>query len=44
MSSPYNSRPRPAEVLINKGETHLIREAETIDDILNHQIVPKHLK
>ncbi len=44
MSSPYNSRPRPAELLIYKGETHLIREAETFDDILRHQIVPKHLK
>jgi len=44
MSSPYNSRPRPAEVLIYKGESHLIRKAETFDDLLAHQIIPDHLK
>jgi diaminopimelate decarboxylase len=44
MSSPYNSRPQPAEILINNGQTYLIREAETVDDILSHQIVPNHLK
>jgi len=44
MSSPYNSRPRPAEILIDRGESYLIREAETFDDILQHQIIPKHLK
>ena len=44
MSSPYNSRPRTAEILINNGETYKIREAETYDDILKHQIIPEHLK
>ena len=44
MSSPYNSRPRPAEILINNGDTYLIREAETYDDLLNHQNLPNHLK
>lgn len=44
MSSPYNSRPRPAEILINNGTSHIIREAETYNDLLNHQIIPNHLK
>ena len=44
MSSPYNSRPRPAEVLINNGEDILVREAETYEDLLRCQTVPKHLK
>jgi diaminopimelate decarboxylase len=38
MSSNYNSRLRPAEVLILKGKAHLIRERETFEDILKHQV------
>jgi diaminopimelate decarboxylase len=38
MASNYNSRYRPAEVLLHKGEAHLIRKRETFDDILNNQV------
>ena len=38
MASNYNSRYRPAEVLIHNGEAHLIRKRETFDDIINNQI------
>lgn len=38
MSSNYNSRTRPAEVLIINGESKLIRERETLEDILRHQV------
>jgi diaminopimelate decarboxylase len=38
MASNYNSRFRPAEVLILDGKAHLIRKRETIEDILNNQI------
>lgn len=38
MASNYNSRYRPAEVLIYDGKAKLIRERETIDDILKNQI------
>ncbi|UYW02387.1 diaminopimelate decarboxylase [Flavobacterium agricola] len=38
MASNYNSRFKPAEVMIYKGEIHLIRERETMDDILRNQI------
>lgn len=38
MSSNYNSRLRPAEVLWYKGEAHLIRRAETFDDLVRGQI------
>ncbi|MHA2131301.1 MAG: diaminopimelate decarboxylase, partial [Promethearchaeota archaeon] len=44
MSSPYNSRPRTSEILINDGHTSKIREEETFEDLLKSQIVPKHLK
>ncbi|MFX1392061.1 MAG: diaminopimelate decarboxylase [Promethearchaeota archaeon] len=43
MSSAYNSRPRPAEILLNDGLTYKIRKEETYDDLLTHQIIPDHL-
>lgn len=39
MASNYNSRYRPAEVLWYNGEAHLIRERETMEDILKNQIL-----
>jgi len=38
MSSNYNSRYRPAEVLIHQGQAHLVRRRETMEDILRNQI------
>ena len=38
MSSNYNSRYRPAEVLWYKDKAHLIRKRETFDDILKNQV------
>ncbi|WP_411894661.1 diaminopimelate decarboxylase [Winogradskyella sp. A2] len=38
MASNYNSRYRPAEVLIHKGKSHLIRKRENFDDILQNQV------
>ncbi|GGW66051.1 diaminopimelate decarboxylase [Winogradskyella epiphytica] len=38
MSSNYNSRYRPAEVLLHKGEAHLIRQRENFEDILKNQV------
>lgn len=38
MASNYNSRYRPAEVLVYQGKDHLIRERETIEDLLDKQI------
>jgi diaminopimelate decarboxylase len=37
MSSNFNSRTRPAEVLVKNGRTTLIRKRETFDDLLRHQ-------
>jgi diaminopimelate decarboxylase len=39
MSSNYNSRLKPAEVLLKNGKGHLIRQRETFDDILKNQIM-----
>ena len=38
MSSNYNSRYRPAEVLWYKDKAHLIRKRETFEDLLTNQI------
>ena len=39
MSSNYNSRLRPPEVLIIKGEDHLIRKREELEDNLRNQVL-----
>lgn len=38
MSSNYNSRFRPAEVMIYEGKDYLIRQRESLDDLLRNQI------
>ncbi len=38
MSSNYNSRFRPAEVLVHNDKAHLIRQRETMEDILRNQV------
>ncbi len=38
MASNYNSRLRPAEVLILDGKAHLIRKRETFEDLLQHVV------
>lgn len=39
MASNYNSRFRPAEVLWYKGNAHLIRKRETMEDLLKNQVL-----
>jgi diaminopimelate decarboxylase len=38
MASNYNSRVRPAEVLIHEGKAHLVRKRETIEDVISTQV------
>ncbi len=38
MASNYNSRYRPAEVLVHEGKDYLIRERETIEDLMRNQV------
>lgn len=38
MASNYNSRLRPAEVLIYEGKAHLIRKREEFDDLIKNQV------
>lgn len=41
MSSNYNSRPRPAEVLVHDGKPYVIRRRETLEDQLAPQVEVK---
>ncbi len=44
MSSQYNSRPRPAEVLVSNGKSEAIRERENFEDVVGRQSVPLRLQ
>ena len=39
MASNYNSRLRPAEVLVLEGEERLIRKREVFDDLIKNQVI-----
>ncbi len=41
MSSNYNSRLRPAEVMVLNGQDYLIRKRECFEDLLNNQSIPE---
>lgn len=43
MSSHYNMRPLAREVLVRRGTMNLIREKESIDDLLRHDRIPSRL-
>lgn len=44
MSSNYNSRRRPAEVLVNEDKYEIIRERESNEDLVRGERVPNFLK
>jgi diaminopimelate decarboxylase len=40
----FNALSRPATVLVSGTDAHLVRRAETIDDVLARDVVPAHLQ
>lgn len=40
MASNYNARLRPAEVMVDEGEVHLIRKRESYEDLVRGEIIP----
>ncbi len=44
MSNNYNSRLRPAEVMISNGKTKLIRRRETVEDLLRTQLEAEEVR
>lgn len=43
MSSNYNSRPRVAEVLVDKDKFYIIRRRETYEDLISKETMPEYL-
>jgi diaminopimelate decarboxylase len=41
MANNYNSKPLVAEVLIENGQTHLIRQRQTLEDLTRGETIPK---
>jgi diaminopimelate decarboxylase len=41
MASNYNSKPLPAEVLIDQGRPLLIRSRQTLDDLIRGEVIPR---
>jgi diaminopimelate decarboxylase len=41
MANNYNSKPLVAEVLIENGKTHLIRQRQTLDDLTHGEVIPR---
>lgn len=41
MASNYNARPRPAEVMVDSGEVHLIRKRESLEDLVRGEVIPQ---
>jgi diaminopimelate decarboxylase len=44
MSSNYNTRPRPPEVLVDGANFHIVRERETLEDLVRGERIPPHLR
>ena len=43
MMSNYNSRLRPAEVLVSGNQIHLIRERDLMEDLIGKEEIPSHI-
>ncbi|MFK5924788.1 MAG: diaminopimelate decarboxylase [Verrucomicrobiota bacterium] len=41
MASNYNSRPFPAEILVDGAQSHVIRQRQTYDDLIAGEIIPE---
>jgi len=44
MASNYNSRPRAAEILVDERDYHVIRERETLEDLISGERIPPALQ
>jgi diaminopimelate decarboxylase len=40
MASNYNSKPLVAEVLIENGKPHLVRRRQTLEELIQHEVIP----
>jgi len=43
MASNYNSHPKPPEVLVDGDRYHVVRRRETLEDLINGEVIPASL-
>jgi diaminopimelate decarboxylase len=41
MSSNYNGKPQPAEILVSEGKAHLVRARQTLADLVRGESIPE---
>ncbi|MBM2804810.1 MAG: diaminopimelate decarboxylase [Deltaproteobacteria bacterium] len=44
MASNYNSHPKPPEVLVDGDKYYIVRKRETLDDLINGEVIPAALQ
>jgi diaminopimelate decarboxylase len=44
MASNYNSHPKPPEVLVDGDRYHVVRKRETMEDLINGEVIPASLQ
>ena len=44
MASNYNSHPKPPEVLVDGNQYYIVRKRETLDDLINGEVIPAALQ
>ena len=44
MASNYNSHPKPPEVLVDGDRYHVVRKRETLEDLINGEVIPATLQ
>jgi diaminopimelate decarboxylase len=44
MASNYNSHPKPPEVLVDGDKYHIVRKRETMEDLINGEVIPASLQ
>jgi len=44
MASNYNSHPKPPEVLVDGDQYYIVRKRESLDDLINGEIIPASLQ
>jgi diaminopimelate decarboxylase len=43
VASTYNSRPRPAALLVDGAKTHIVRERDSLADLIRGEHIPPDL-
>jgi diaminopimelate decarboxylase len=44
MASNYNSHPKPPEILVDGDQYYVVRKRETLDDLINGEVIPASLQ